>query len=242
MARIPVPPLHTPMFGSLPRGPFQQLASSLYPAKSAPWAEWYDALTKLLNSVFVEGWVIDRIPVGGITETLIADNAISTPKLQALAVIAEKISVTSLDAISVNAGVITAGTFIGTVFKTAVSGSRIELDTANGFRGFGSTSNVITQIPVTGANAGKVLTQTVQGLNPPIGGTLILTHSDENTKAVVSQTQISFLVSSTERARWDATSSATQTPLLLLGDGSIRRVQIDNADLGSGAKRYLYLA
>lgn len=44
------------------------------------------------------------------------------------------------------------------------------------------------------------------------------------------------------QAQFDDSSGATQTSTLLLGDGSLRRVSIDNTDLGSGAKRYLYLA
>ena len=45
-----------------------------------------------------------------------------------------------------------------------------------------------------------------------------------------------------EQMKIDLNESSTQSAMLLRGDGSLRRVSIDNSDFGTGAKRYLYLA
>jgi hypothetical protein len=314
MARIPLPPLQTPMFGAL-NGTFRQLAATLYPAKSPQWSEWYDAVTKLLNNFFVDGWITsDDIADDAITTTKIAENAIATPHLQANAVVADKIaanaitadkiqvgavtadkiSVTSLDAISINAGTITAGTFIGTTFKTAVSGARLELNNT-GLTSYNASNAVVTQIATA---SGYVTTTIVQGNSGTSGGDLLLRDGNNlqqrilidgaspggtidfltaNTvRAVLRDTLFELIgtmdfkvqngrglvfgstaaisgsssgtdtvevyTASTLRLEVDETTGATQTPLLLQGDGALRRIEIDNADLGTGARRYLYLA
>lgn len=73
----------------------------------------------------------DLAYLDAITETEITDNSISTPKLQAGAVEASKISVGSLSAINANLGTITSGTITGVLFRTSASGERIEMDTTN---------------------------------------------------------------------------------------------------------------
>jgi hypothetical protein len=126
---------------------------------------------------------VPSVGVFGINETVIGPNSISTGKiqansittnlLQANSVTAAKISVATLDAISVNAGTITAGTFIGTTFETASSGGRVVIDSTNGFRAFNGGGTVITQIPISGGDIGKVLTTSVQGIG---GGGLTVTN------------------------------------------------------------------
>lgn len=96
-----------------------------------------------------------------ITETQIANDAISTPKLQANsvtanqiaansvtaskiiagAVTADKISVSSLSAISANIGTVTAGTISGVTITSSAGGSqRIVLDSGNYLRFYGGGS------------------------------------------------------------------------------------------------------
>lgn len=77
--------------------------------------------------------------------TQIADDAITTPKLVAASVVAGKVA----------AGALTADTFAATLvlaslIKTAISGARVELDAA-GFRAYGSSGDLLVNIPTTGA-------------------------------------------------------------------------------------------
>lgn len=110
---------------------------------------------------------------GSITTTEIADNAISTPKLQANSVTAAKISVTQLSAITADMGTLTAGTVVGAVIKTASSGSRVELDSTNGLRGYAG-STLVFQFPLDGsglflADNIKPITASVMTIYSPDG-------------------------------------------------------------------------
>jgi hypothetical protein len=103
----------------------------------------------------------DNIDPLSITATMIADNAITTPKLIAGAVIASKINVTDLSAISANLGTVTAGTMTsiiinggtitGSTFQTATgTGARIDITTVNGIRVYDASNTVVAQLLQTG--------------------------------------------------------------------------------------------
>lgn len=66
-----------------------------------------------------------------ITETEVADDSISTPKLQAKSVEALNIDVADLSAINADLGQITAGTVTGALIRTADSDTRVEMDGAS---------------------------------------------------------------------------------------------------------------
>lgn len=65
---------------------------------------------------------------GTITETQIDDGSITTPKLAANAVTAQKINVSQLSAISATLGTVLAGLIVGVTIQTATSGQRVEID------------------------------------------------------------------------------------------------------------------
>jgi hypothetical protein len=50
-----------------------------------------------------------------------------------------------------------------------------------------------------------------------------------------------FFVGSNMQAEFDDTASATSTVMKLVLNGTTYRVTVDNSDLGSGTKKYLYL-
>jgi hypothetical protein len=58
----------------------------------------------------------------------------------------------------------------------------------------------------------------------------------------VSATRLEFYINSTKVHELDTTNNSTDTCATLYFNGSVRRVKIDNSDLGSGAKNYMYLA
>ena len=69
-----------------------------------------------------------EIDTNAITETKISSNAVTASKIEANAVTADKISVNKLSAIDADLGTITAGTIIGTTFKTSNSGKRLQIN------------------------------------------------------------------------------------------------------------------
>ena len=221
-----------------------------------------------------------------ITAAEIAANAITTTKLNANAVTAAKADLTDIFAQTITA----SGTITGATLRTASSGSRIEMDSTNGFRAYNGGGTLTVQIPVSGGNAGILLANTVQSLG---GTTLTLqnTGSQEvisldgssnvldffvngsgicrmNSTQILALSSIDFVVqngrgftntsgnaslalpsgaselygSSGIGLQCDGADSGSNTGILVQGDGSLRRVTIDNSDLGTGAKRYLYLA
>lgn len=91
---------------------------------SAPWkVDWQGNMTA--TSVTISGYIptggaLGDIGVGNITGTYIADGAIVTDKLAANAVVAAKISVSELSAISADIGDITAGTITGVTITGGV--------------------------------------------------------------------------------------------------------------------------
>jgi hypothetical protein len=114
---------------------------------------------------------IPAIGTFGINSTVISPNSISTSKIQALAittgllsagaVTAAKINVAQLSAIAVDAGTLTAGTIIGLTIKTAASGQRAEMTSANGFRAYDSIGTVVAEMGTNGFN----LFQNINGVN-----------------------------------------------------------------------------
>jgi len=84
---------------------------------------------------------------GSITETEIADDAISTPKLQALAVNAAKIAANAIEAGHITAGAVTAAKLaaeivLGTrIIAGDPTGARVEMD-STGFRKYGESGEL----------------------------------------------------------------------------------------------------
>lgn len=200
---------------------------------------------------------------GSITTTEIADNAISTPKLQANSVVAAKISVAVLSAISADLGSITAGTITGAVIQTATSGQRVILDSLNGIRLLDSGNNLLAQLPLIGAamlanliapSGGVAATDAVTLTNGDQTALVVCRHDvtlrpSANRSCIVELNSGTTKLSTTnlgngnELFAVDCTDgSATQTPAKLLLNGTTFRVTVDNSDLGSGTKKYLYLA
>jgi len=87
-----------------------------------------DAQTELDNAGATILSLGDLAYLDQITTTEITDNSISTPKLQAGAVLASKMSVGQLSAITADLGSITAGTITGATIRTSSSGERIEME------------------------------------------------------------------------------------------------------------------
>lgn len=98
----------------------------------------FDTTTGILTAAAVvsleAGSVVPAPYISGtITNTQIADDSISTPKLQANSVTAAKITVSSLSAISADLGSITAGTITGTTItgatiRTASADPKLQMD------------------------------------------------------------------------------------------------------------------
>lgn len=77
----------------------------------------------------------NQISAGTITVNEMAANSISVNQLQAGSVTAVKIAVSTLSAITSNMGGLTAGTITGATLQTALSGSRVVID-STGLRGY----------------------------------------------------------------------------------------------------------
>lgn len=102
---------------------------------------------------------------GSITETEIADDSISTPKLQALAVNAAKIAANAIEAGHITAGAVEASKLAATIVLSTriVAGdpmaARVELD-EHGLRGYNTDNEVVFAVDDSG-NA--VFTGTISG-------------------------------------------------------------------------------
>lgn len=96
--------------------------------KLGPYPEFQDLVNKI-NTIVAE---LQNLMVSLDTLNIIKLNA---KVIEAGTVTAEKMNVTELSAISANLGTITAGTIIGALIETAISGQRLELD-VNGLRSY----------------------------------------------------------------------------------------------------------
>lgn len=122
--------------------------------------------------------------------------------------------------------------------------------TASGSAVFTGDGSGLTTLNATNISSGTINTARLPTDVAKYGGSAINGNIAFNSGYGIAQGGVSVALStngelyhaSTLQAQWDSSSSATATALLLRGDGSVRRVSIDNSDLGSGAKRYLYLA
>jgi len=81
----------------------------------------------------------------------LAAGCITTAKLFAGAVTAEKITVAQLSAIAADLGTITAGTVTGATIRTAASGARVVLDSTDGLQCYNSGETLCAQIDVDGS-------------------------------------------------------------------------------------------
>lgn len=113
----------------------------------------FEALTNR-KTVVVEDPIVGTANVadGSITEPKLADNSVSTRTIQTSAVIASKISIANLAALSGDLGAITAGsltgvaiTMSGSTFQTTSSGSRIQITGAGGIAVFNSGGTLVGQ-------------------------------------------------------------------------------------------------
>lgn len=97
--------------------------------ESAKSAEVFASPTTMDSSNIVEYLAANTID----TNHLVA-NCITAAEITAGAVTSDKISVTSLSAINANLGTITAGTVTGATIRTASTGQKVILNSANGLR------------------------------------------------------------------------------------------------------------
>lgn len=169
-------------------------------------------------------------------------------------VTADKINVTNLAAIKADLGTVTAGTIIGLLIQTAASGGRIEMDSTNGLRAYSTGGTLITQISISGGDAGRIQTtildaltdhlfmQSNSGLNSvqvlnsnviefysgPTSAVLRLSIDSSDVYArsrLRSQNGLLVEKSSADRFEVDASDSASQTAMLVRQDGAKRRVK-----------------
>lgn len=89
---------------------------------------------------------INDLDAGKITAGFIA-----AARIQAGTVTADKLNVTTLSAITADLGTVTAGTITGATTRTAASGARVELTTANGVRAINASAVTTAQINVDGS-------------------------------------------------------------------------------------------
>ena len=121
---------------------------------------------------------------GTIGNTQIADDSISTPKLQANSVVAAKISVATLSAITADLGTITAGTITGATMRTSSSVPRVQLDSA-GFQVW----------EPSGAQNFDIASSTgiIRMRSGDVYGAASLTHVSLNPSATTNTTNVSTL-------------------------------------------------
>lgn len=113
---------------------------------------------------------------GSITETEIADDAISTPKLQALAVNAAKIAADAINAGHIQAGAVTAGKLAAEIVLGSriiagdPAGSRVELDTG-GLRGYNADNMLVFAIDASGSAlfSGDIVGAEITGSRMQVG-------------------------------------------------------------------------
>lgn len=165
-------------------------------------------------------------PVGGvpgpgsITETEIADDAISTPKLQAEAVTALKIAAQAIEAGHIQAAAITASKLeadlvLGTrIIAGSPAGARVELD-ENGLRGYDDTDALVFAITdgnavFTGNITGSVISgsRILMGAAPDPHGAIEETSSGVQVR-VQHGTHVAQLRASVDQANFLAARDAT---------------------------------
>jgi hypothetical protein len=107
--------------------------------------------------------VVDEIALGEIDETLIADDSISTPKLQALAITAAKIAANAIEATHIKAGAVTAEKLTALIVlaqKRLIvgnqTGKRVELND-NGLEQYSELGKLLVQMSA-GSVAGNIWT------------------------------------------------------------------------------------
>lgn len=143
--------------------------------------------------------VAGDIGIGEITETLISDGAITTPKLFANAVTTAKLAAGSVDAVALKADAITGktitgGTITGSVMQTATSGPRVTINEAGANKILvydGVVSTAIGELSergllVQGTN-GSVMWLDPDSTYP----TFRLTNSDQSKSAVINVSDVS---------------------------------------------------
>jgi len=118
---------------------------------------------------------VATLPTGNLTGQIqagqLAVNSVNANAIQAGAVIAGKISVANLAAISANLGVINAGTIYGALIATANDPTRVELsNTFNALRAFRSGAQVVT---ISGGQVGAGTPAYVHVIDNAGGGALI---------------------------------------------------------------------
>lgn len=173
-------------------------------------------------------------PVGGvpgpgsITETEIADDAISTPKLQAEAVTALKIAAQAIEAGHIQAAAITASKLeadlvLGTrIIAGDPSGARVELD-ENGLRGYDADDALVFAITDTGdaVFSGDITGSVISGSRftmgtAPVTGVIEAVGS-EVTQRVSSGPRQARLFATPEQAAFTAVVDATDSSTPLAG-------------------------
>ena len=176
------------------------------------------------------------------------------------AVTAAKTNIVNLGDITLALGTVETG-----LLRTTSSGARVEIDSTNGLRAFDGSNVLKTQIAVSGTVA-IIRTTELKGLSS--GGinlshgnssgltnlTLSISGSSSGTLGFYDSsgnliftmrgagTILDILSGSTSYLQVDTTNSSTDTAGLLFFNGTLSRVKVDNSDLGSGTKKYLYLA
>jgi hypothetical protein len=83
---------------------------------------------------------IESAKIASLSAAKITSGYIDAARINTGSIDATKLTVSNLAAISANLGSVTAGTLTGATIRTAATGSRLELDTANGLRAFSGTT------------------------------------------------------------------------------------------------------
>lgn len=126
---------------------------------------------------------------GTITNTQIADDSISTPKLQALAITAAKIAAETITGDKVVAGTISSGLLsataidgkliTGATLRTSATNPKIQLDSTSGIRGISTGGDTLFQVSTDGivtlktaASGSRIELDATNGLRCYSGSTL----------------------------------------------------------------------
>ena len=180
----------------------------------------------------------DKILAGSITASKIAANTITANEIAANAITADEIAANAVTAAKILAGAIDGFLITGATIRTSASNPRLELSGST-FIGTDSGGNIALQFT---SGAGGFDTIQATFFMPSGQDMFVGTTGGGQIQLQDSTNRLNFNIAGNIRGQMDDSPSSTQTAWLLYGDGSLRRVSIDNSDLGSGAKRYLYLA
>ena len=111
-----------------------------------------------------------KIAAGAVAAGAIAAGAIIAGKIAAGVITATEMSANSIDTSQLVADAIDVKhTIIGSVFKTAGSGKRIEEDSTNGLRAFDSAGNVWLQIPLSTTGTGEIQVTRLKRISSVLG-------------------------------------------------------------------------